>query len=35
MVQGRNIFEYDPGSEACDAVRQIWEKVKKDILSLT
>jgi MinD superfamily P-loop ATPase len=33
MVQGRNIFEYDPSSEACNAVRQIWEKVKKDILS--
>jgi MinD superfamily P-loop ATPase len=33
MVQGRNIFEYDPGSEACNAVRQIWEKVKQKIIS--
>jgi len=33
MVQGRNIFEYDPGSEACNAVRQIWEKVNRNILS--
>jgi MinD superfamily P-loop ATPase len=31
MVQGRNIFEYDPSSEACNAIRQIWEKAKKNI----
>jgi len=33
MVQGRNIFEYDPGSEACHAVRQIWEKIRHNIIS--
>ena len=33
MVQGRNIFEYDPGSEACRAVGQIWEKIKNKIIS--
>jgi MinD superfamily P-loop ATPase len=33
MVQGQNIFEYDPGSEACRAVGQIWEKIKNKIIS--
>lgn len=33
MVQGRNIFEYDPSSEACRAVGQIWEKIKNKIIS--
>ncbi len=26
MVQGQTIFEYDPGSEACEGVREIWDK---------
>ena len=27
MVQGKNIFEHDPGSEVCGDVKAIWQKV--------
>jgi len=27
MVQGKTIFEYDPGSEACTGVKNIWNKI--------
>jgi len=33
MVQGRNIFEYDSGSEACHMVKGIWEKIEHNIIS--
>jgi len=32
MVQGRNIFEYDSGSEACHMVKGIWEKIEHNII---
>ena len=28
MVQGKNIIEYDPGSDAANTVKQIWDRVK-------
>ena len=28
MVQGQNIFEYSDNSESCQAVKQIWEKIR-------
>jgi len=31
MVQGQTIAEFDPGSEGCGAVRQIWENLANDI----
>lgn len=29
MVQGKTLFEYDPRAEACERVRQIWERVSE------
>jgi len=29
LVQGKTLFEYDPRAEACERVRQIWERVSE------
>jgi MinD superfamily P-loop ATPase len=29
MIEGRNIFEYDPASKAAIAVREVWEKITR------
>jgi MinD superfamily P-loop ATPase len=29
MVQGQTLFEYDPRAEACERVRQIWERISE------
>ncbi len=31
MVQGKTLFEYDPRAEACERVRQIWERVSETL----
>ncbi|MFP3999933.1 MAG: 4Fe-4S binding protein [Desulfobacterales bacterium] len=32
MVQAQTLFEYDPKSAACDAVRKVWDRVLKKLV---
>jgi MinD superfamily P-loop ATPase len=31
MVEAKTLFEYDPDSPACNAVRQVWDQVLENL----